>query len=163
MFTRSVTSSASHPASASAVAQPVRAGRRRPSAAGGDGVIARSQQVGDGLEGQPVAVAAEADDAARSPPARPRCVPPRLAGVRVGEVQLDDRAVERGERVVDAPGVVGEGAGVDDDGGAAAAGRVDGVDELALVVRLEVLEREAVRARPRPWRVATWSASVAVP
>ena len=59
-------------------------------------------------------------------------------------MQLDDRAVERGERVVEAPGVVRERAGVDDDRRAAAAGAVDRVDELALVVRLERLDREAV-------------------
>ena len=81
-----------------------------------------------------------------------RGVAPRLAGVRVRQVQLDDRTVEGGQGVVDRPGVVGERAGVDDDGGAAAAGRVDGLDQLALVVGLQVLERRGRGARPRPWR-----------
>ena len=59
--------------------------------------------------------------------------------------------------------VVGERAGVDDDRRAAAAGAVDGVDELALVVRLQVLELRG-RGRRRPCSAAaTWSASVAVP
>ena len=71
--------------------------------------------------------------------------------------------VERGERVVDAPGVVGEGAGVDDDRRAAVPRAVDGVDQDALVVRLHVLEREVVAHRPRPWPTTTWSSSVAVP
>ena len=42
---------------------------------------------------------------------------------RVGEVQLDDGPVEGGQGVVQRPGVVGEGAGVDDDGGRPAPGR----------------------------------------
>ena len=69
--------------------------------------------------------------------------------MRVGEVQLDDRPVEGGQRVVQGPGVVGEGARVDDDGGAPAPGAVHRVDELALVVRLEVLDARGRGARRR--------------
>ena len=59
-------------------------------------------------------------------------------------MQLDDRPVERHERVVDRPGVVAERAGVDDDRRGAAPRAVDAVDQLTLVVRLEVLEGEPV-------------------
>jgi hypothetical protein len=57
-------------------------------------------------------------------------------------VHLDDRPVERGEGVVQRPGVVGQRARVDDDGGAAAPGPVHGVHEVAFVVGLGVLDRE---------------------
>jgi len=71
-------------------------------------------------------------------------VAPGLASVRVGEVELDDDAVERGERVVQRPGVVGEGTGVDDDRRVAPARAVDGLDQVGLGVGLDVVDREAV-------------------
>ena len=83
-------------------------------------------------------------------------VAPVLTRCRVREVQLDLHAVERRQRVGERERVVRERAGVEHDRRAAAAGAVDGVDELALVVRLQVLELVAVR-RPRPrsrWRRA---------
>ena len=154
MLTRSVTSSASQPALARGAAsrstparrptsdrcrqRPLDAhGRRR--AVRGDG--ARSPAGSRRRRSRrcvPVATGATTDG-----------VPPRLAGVGVGEVQLDDRAVERGERVVERPRVVGERAGVDDDGRAPAPRGVDRVDQLALVVGLEVLDGRG-RARPPP-------------
>ena len=68
--------------------------------------------------------------------------------------------VERGERVGERVRVVRERAGVDHDRVAAPARALDRVDEVALVVRLEVLERRA-RARPRPRRASpTRSSSV---
>ena len=73
-------------------------------------------------------------------------VSPRFAGVRIRDVDLDDGPVERGERIVDRPGVVGERAGVDDDRRAPPAGVVDVLDQLALVVRLVRLDREPVRS-----------------
>ena len=69
-------------------------------------------------------------------------VPPRLARVGVGDVDLDLGPVERSERVVDRPGVVGERTGVDDDRRAPPAGGVDVLDQLALVVGLVGLDRE---------------------
>ena len=88
-------------------------------------------------DGQLVADHPEPDDRAGRDGADDARVPPRLARVRVGDVDLDDRSVERGERVVDAPRVVGERAGVDDDRVGLGPRPVDRVDELALVVRLE--------------------------
>jgi len=58
-------------------------------------------------------------------------------------VHLDDRPGERGERVVQAPRVVGERARVDDDPSRPSAGSVDRIDELALVVGLERLDLQA--------------------
>ena len=81
-----------------------------------------------------------------------RGVTPLLTRGRVRQVQLHDRALEGGERVLQRAAVVREGAGVDHDGGAAAARAVHGVDQLALVVRLEVLEHEIVRLRHGPGR-----------
>ena len=66
-----------------------------------------------------------------------------------------DRTVEGGQRVVQRPGVVGEGTGVDEDGRAASPGAVDGVDQLALVVGLEGLDVAAVAAAAVPRGLAT--------
>ena len=67
-------------------------------------------------------------------------------------MELDDDAVEGGQGVVQRPRVVGEGPGVDDDGGGPAPGAVDELDELAFVVGLVVLELEAAAAGLRRWR-----------
>ena len=107
------------------------------------------QQCGDGVDGQLVAEPAETGDHARRHRRQHRRVAERLAGGRVGEVQLDDGSVEGGHRVVERPRGVAERAGVDDQGVGAAPGGVHGVDQLALVVRLEVLELEAVAAGGR--------------
>ena len=64
-------------------------------------------------------------------------------------MQLDLDAVERLQRVGERVRVVGERTGVDDDRGAPATGRVDRVDELAFVVRLQVLERVTGRLGDR--------------
>ena len=97
---------------------------------------------------------AEADDRPLGDGRHDARVAPRLAGVGVRQVQLDDGTVERGQRVVDAPRVVRERAGIDDDRRAPPAGAVDGVDELTLVVALERLDGQAVLgeqpARPSP-------------
>jgi len=97
-------------------------------------------------------VAAEAGDGAERHGRDDRGVAPRLASVRVRQVELDHRPFERGERVVDGPRVVRERAGIDDDRGDAPTRGVDGLDELALVVRLEVLQREAVALGGRSGR-----------
>src|SRR3546814_7487419 len=91
-----------------------------------------------------VAVPAEPADRARGHRCDGRCVPPLLSGVRVRDVELYDRALEGAEGVGEPPGVVREGAGVDDERGAPTPGAVDRIDQVALVVRLDVLELEAV-------------------
>ena len=48
-------------------------------------------------------MAAEAGDGGGGDRGDDRGVAPRLAGRRVGQVELDDRAVEGGERVVERP------------------------------------------------------------
>ena len=113
----------------------------------------RGEQAGHGTSslqgegGEAVAVAGEAADDPLGHRGDDRGAAPRVAGARVGQVQLDDDAVEGGEGVVDGPGVVGEGAGVDDDAGVAPPAVADGVDQLALVVRLEVADLPAVAER----------------
>ena len=64
--------------------------------------------------------------------------------------ELDLHAVERGERVGQGERVVRERARVENDRRAPAAGVVDGVDQVALVVRLQVLELVALRGG-RAW------------
>ena len=103
-----------------------------------------SSSLTDRGDGERVAVAAEAGDDAGGHRCDHRRVAPLLAGGRVREVELDDRAVEGGQRVLDRPAVVREGGGVDDDRRAAAPRPLHGLHQVALVVRLEVLEREAV-------------------
>src|SRR5262245_41888198 len=65
---------------------------------------------------------------------------PRLAAGGIGEVNLDDVALVRGQRVMDRPRIVRKGAGIDDDRRAPTACTLDRVDQFALVVRLCVLE-----------------------
>jgi hypothetical protein len=59
-------------------------------------------------------------------------------------VDLDLRPVERGERIMDRPGVVREGARVDDDRRASTSGGVDVLDQLAFVVGLVGLDGQPV-------------------
>ena len=121
------------------------------------------KQLGDGIDGQFVAQPAEAGDHAGGHRGQHRGVAERLAPGRVREVELDGRAVEGGHGVVERPGGVAERPGVDDECGGAAPGGVDGLDQFALVVGLEVLERQAVARRLWLSARATWSARVAVP
>src|SRR6266508_3284330 len=113
--------------------------RARRSDDGMSGRTSTCQRTGDGTNREVVTGAAEAGDRAGGDRRDDARVPPRFAGVRVGEVNLDDRPVERGERVMKAPRVVRERAGVDDDRGAAAPGAVDQIEQLALVIGLVVL------------------------
>jgi hypothetical protein len=61
-------------------------------------------------------------------------------------MQLDDRAVEGGEGIVQRPGIMGEGSGVDDDGVGPTACPVDGVDECSFVIGLLVLDDKTLPA-----------------
>src|SRR5581483_11637495 len=78
--------------------------------------------------------------------------PPGLAGGRVGEMDLDDHPIVGGEGVGEGVGVVGESARIEDDGRRPAPGPVDLVDEVALVVRLAVLDLVAGGGGRRPGR-----------
>ena len=102
-------------------------------------VIRRSggEEPVDRLDGQPVAHAPEPGDAAVGHRGDDRGVPERLTGRRVGQMQLDHHTVEGGQRVVERPRRVGQGAGVDDDGIGADPGPA---------------------ARPRPGHPRGWSA-----
>ena len=63
-------------------------------------------------------------------------------------MHLDDRHLDRGDGVPERERVVGEGAGVEDDAAEALAfGRLEPVDELALVVRLTALDAHPVTTR----------------
>ena len=80
-------------------------------------------------------------------------MPERLAGGGVRQVQLDDGPIEGGHRIVQRPRGVAQRAGVDDQRVRPAPGAVDRLDEVALVVRLQVLELQAVACGRRlgPW------------
>src|SRR5579862_1660509 len=67
-------------------------------------------------------------------------MPPGFACAGVREVHLDLHSFERRERVGERVRVMRERAGVDHDGRAATARPVDRVDQIALVVRLHVLD-----------------------
>ena len=71
-------------------------------------------------------------------------VTPLFASIRVRDVHLDHRPTERGECIVDAPCVVRERAGIDDDGSGAGTRSVNGIDQLAFVVGLKIVERKTV-------------------
>ena len=74
-------------------------------------------------------------------------MPERLASGRVGQVQLYHGSVKCLERVMERPRGVSEGTRVDDDGASSMASGMDGLDEVSLMVRLEVVEGEAERGR----------------
>src|SRR4051794_3714961 len=84
--------------------------------------VAVVERGGHGLYGEVVAVLAESGDRAGRHGCDDTDVAPRLAGVGVGDVDLDLRTFEGRQRVMDRPGVVREGAGVDDDRRAPTAG-----------------------------------------
>ena len=72
-------------------------------------------------------------------------LPERLARRRVGQVDLDERPLDRQERVAQRDRRVGQPAGVDDRDVEVAG--VEPVDERPLVVRLEELDPEAELVR----------------
>ena len=109
---------------------------RRPAAA--------SEQVRHRLHRHPIAGPAEAGNNAGGHGRDHRRGPPGLAAPRVGQVELHDGSVEGGQRVMQRPAVVGEGAGVDDDGGGPAPGPVDDVHQVALVIGLLMFDPQAV-------------------
>ena len=87
------------------------------------------------VDGFEIPAPAVAHDAVADDRLDDRDMAPRLARHDVADVDLHDRALGAQQRVVERPGVVGQGAGVDDDGVVVAL--LDAVDERALVVRLQ--------------------------
>ena len=92
--------------------------------------------VDDGLERGEVALDAEAADLAHRHRREYRRVAELLALVDVREVHLDDWHVDRRDGVADGDAVMREGRCVEDDEVELVVGLLDGVDEVALVVRL---------------------------
>ena len=58
-------------------------------------------------------------------------------------MNLDHRTGEGGERIVQGPGVMGERAAVDDDGGVLTPRRVNGIHEITFVIGLLVFQVES--------------------
>src|SRR5690606_17967499 len=73
----------------------------------------------------------------------------RFAGMDVGDVDFDDRRLRVGEGIADRVAVVGEGASVDDDAGAFRGMILDEVDDRALMIGLERLNRNCWSAMRR--------------
>ncbi len=73
-----------------------------------------------------------------------------LAGVDVGDVHLDEGQLGRLEGVAQGQAVVGQGAGVYQDAVGAAGLRLQEIDDLTLVVRLEGRDLGAEFAGPLP-------------
>ena len=73
-----------------------------------------------------------------------------IARMDVGDVHLDDRAVEGFQRIEKGDGSEGEGGRVDDDGVGGLARRLHEIDQLALVVRLMEGERQSGRRGELP-------------
>ena len=99
------------------------------------------EQIAPGAETANLPAAGRRDD---------RGVAERLAGMDVAEVDLDGRQPHGGDRVPQRVGIVRERAGVDQDALGPAARLVDGIDQRALVVRLEDAQRDAPSPRQPP-------------
>src|SRR5581483_3646961 len=145
MLTRRVTNRASMPASGNSARS--RSMRPATSRAGSSAVVMMQrswcsvlQDGQGGFDGEAVAGAAEPGDGAGGDGGDHRGAAPRLAGGGVGQVDLDDDSIVGGQGVGQGVGVVGESARIEDDGRRPAPGAVDGVDQGALVVRLEVFD-----------------------
>ena len=97
----------------------------------------------EGVDGEAVAGRPEPGDHPQADRGQHRGAAEVLPGVNVGEVGLHHRDVDGGDGVAQGDGVVGEGAGVEDDPVGRAPGPVQGIDQLALDVGLEVLDNGA--------------------
>ncbi len=150
---RWVTRSASTPASASngrrrvGATRHVHRGQRHVDVSFGDGGHVASSLAMRAVDGEAVPGGTEAGHRGGHVGRDHGVVAPVLARLGVGDVELDLHAFEGGERVGERERVVRERAGVDDDRRAPPASVVDGVDEVAFVVGLHVLEPVAAIAR----------------
>ena len=107
-----------------------------------------AQGAGDGGERLAVAVGPLARDLLEDEAVEDRDPPPVVAGLDVGEVDLDRRQPGDLEGVGDRAAVVGPGAGVDHDRVAQVGQPVQVLDELALGVGLEEGRLEVQLVRP---------------
>ena len=96
------------------------------------------------VDGFEIPAPAVAQDAVADDRLDDRDMAPRLAGHDVADVDLHDGALGAQQRVVERVAVVGQRAGVDDDG--VVVTPLDAVDEGTLVVRLQRRELVAQRA-----------------
>ena len=96
-----------------------------------------------GLDGELIAEPAKSGHGPVGHRRQDRLATPGFPGVGVGQVKLDDDAVEGCQGVVKCPARVREGAGVDHDRFDGAARVVNGCDEVGLVLALQVLQLES--------------------
>ena len=101
-----------------------------------------AQQAGQGLEGQKVALRAEAGDHADCSRAYVRMMPEALTLVDVGKMNLDSRSLGCIQRIEQGHGRMGVGAGIDDDAGIPLAGSLYEVDQNALMIALREFDRK---------------------
>lgn len=94
----------------------------------------------EGVDGEAVAGRPEPGDHPQADRGQHGGAAEVLPGVNVGEVGLHHGDVDGGDGVAQSDGVVGEGTGVEDDPVGRAPGPVQGIDQLALDVGLEVLD-----------------------
>ena len=92
------------------------------------------------VDGEEITPQTEAGDGAGHRRRQNARVPPRLACVRIGDVHFDHRSAEGLECIVQRPCVVSESTGVDHDAGMFAPRRVNCLDQISFVVRLNVVQ-----------------------
>ena len=102
------------------------------------------KQLGHGIDGEFVPEPAEPGDDPSGHRRQHRGVAEGLTPGRIGEVQLDGRAVKGGDGIVEGPRRVTQRPGVDDECLGPPTCGVDRFDQFTLVVGLVVLELEAV-------------------
>ena len=132
--------------------------RRSPGRRAVRSAIGATEPPGDRLEREVIAAGALPDDRLERDVVQEVDLAERLAGRRVGQVDLDERPLDREQRIAQRDARVGEPAGVDDRDVEVA--RVQTVDQGALVVRLEEVDVEAELARARRSIPAWISSSV---
>ncbi len=110
---------------------------------GGRRAAGSAEDAGELLDRERVAAGAGPDHDDLGHGRDERVVPEVLTLVHVGEVDLDHRQRDGGQRVAEGDRGVGEGATVDDDADAVLASGVDGVEQHPLVVALHRSEIEA--------------------
>jgi len=120
------------------------------------------------LHGDNVALRAQAADDALDRARKLRMAMELIAGMDVGDVNLDDGPVERLEGIVDRNGRERVARGIDDDGVRALARGLDEIDEapprgsIARILRMRRYTQRTQRSLPQ-WRLAWSSRRCAAP